>query len=108
MLGLTTGNLLAISIILGIIVIIASVYTLKYKIVEKSKWFKYRIIAVIVLTLGFIIHIIGDFLSSYGGESMELSVESIAHVILFIGFIFFIYASKEILAISKEYGYNVK
>ena len=94
------------SIIFGLIAVIMAFYASKYEVVQNSPWFKRNAIAILVLAVGFVVHMTGDFLSQFYGHTVELNIESLAHVILLVGFLLFFYASKQVLNISKEYGFK--
>jgi len=81
-------------------------YNWKYSIDENKKYIKKRSIGLLILSVGLIIHTLGDFLSPLYGSSLELGLESIAHVIILVSFIFFISSSKEILNGVKGYWFK--
>ena len=92
------------TIIVGIVASALAFYSLKYRLSETFSSVKFRAIAVLIFAVGFIIHTSGDYLSGAYGESIEHNLESIAHVIIFIGFIFLFYSTKHLLKTSEEYG----
>lgn len=98
--------LFIISIVLGILSLSFSISSKKSSIEVNKTFLKFRNTGIIILVLGFIVHTLGDFLGFYYREMTEHSVESLAHVIIFISFIFFINASKDILKNAKEYWLN--
>lgn len=98
--------LLSGSIILGITAVIMALFAKKYLIIESHpNWLKYRAIAIFFISIGFIIHTAGDFIYKEG-SAMDLSIESVGHMIIFIGFIFLFYTAREVLKIAEEYGFN--
>lgn len=93
------------TVLVGVIANISALAVSRYNRDDIS-WLKMRSVAILLLSSGFIIHTLGDFLGRFYGESMEIGLESVAHVIIFCGFIAFFYASKKILTFSEEYGYK--
>lgn len=92
------------TIIVGIIASAFAFYSLKYNLSETFSSVKFRAIAVLLFAVSFIIHTAGDYFSGTYGESIEHNLESIAHIIIFIGFIFLLYSTKHLLKTSEEHG----
>jgi hypothetical protein len=93
-------------ITLSALAVFFAFYNIKYAIEENKKYVKKRLIGLLLLSIGFIIHTLGDFLSSIYGSSVELGLESAAHVIILISFIFFIISAREILNSVKGYWFK--
>ncbi|HLC46885.1 MAG TPA: hypothetical protein VJI75_04040 [Candidatus Nanoarchaeia archaeon] len=93
-------------IILGALAVFLAFRSLNNEIVPESRWFRYRAFAILLLVIGYIVHNIGDFLSQSYGSNVELSIESVAHVIILIAFILFLYSARQVLGISRQYGFR--
>jgi hypothetical protein len=93
-------------IIFSVLAVFFAVYNIRYAIEENKKYVKKHMIGLLILSAGFIIHTLGDFLSPIYGRSMELGLESTAHIIILISFIFFIISAREILNSVKGYWFK--
>jgi len=89
----------SIALALGAIATLYSYVSMKSSIRENKAYLRYRFMGTAILSFGFTVHSLGDFFQTV----TELSIESAAHVIIFISFIFFIYASYDILKNAKRY-----
>ena len=96
---------LAGSVILGIIAVMVA-FSLRAEILPNTRWFRFMSFATLLLATGFVVHTLGDFLAPPYGYSAELALESIAHVIILVGFILFLLAARQVLDISKEHGFK--
>ncbi|MEK6900423.1 MAG: hypothetical protein AABX05_04840 [Nanoarchaeota archaeon] len=97
---------LIIAIVLGLNAVLFLLKAKKYSVEETEHALKFNLYGVIVLSLGFIIHIIGELTSVKYGSSTELAIESFAHVVIFCSFILFYYSAKH--AVEKSKGYWFK
>jgi len=101
------GTLTFVSIIvLGLIVACLGFYGKKYSFDENKKYLNLRAWGLLILALGFIIHTLGDYLSPTYGHSVELGLESSAHFIIMLSFVFFIISAKDMLKNTKEYWFK--
>ena len=91
-----------ILIVLGVVATCLGFYSNKYSIEVNKKYIRFRAVGLLLLVIGFIVHSTGDYLASRG-PLVELGLESIAHVIILVAFIFFIVGTKDILNKAKEY-----
>ncbi len=98
--------LLIASIVIGVTLGVLSLFTTKYAAFTSKKVLKTRATALILLAFGFAVHIFGDYLVPFYGEETELAVESIAHVILLIGFIILAVAAKNIFKETQRYWFK--
>lgn len=89
----------SIALILGAIATWYSYVSMSYSVTENKRYLRYRFLGITILSLGFVVHSLGDFFEPI----VELNIESFAHVIIFVSFIFFIYASSDILKNAKRY-----
>lgn len=87
------------AILLGSLSTIYSYKSIKFSIKENKEYLQNRFYGLLLLSLGFIVHSIGDFFS----ENIEMGIESLAHIIIFFSFIFLIRASHKILKNAKVY-----
>ena len=68
---------------------------------------KLRAYAISIICFGFIVHTAGDYFGGlYASENLELSLESIAHVIIFIAIILCTLSTKKIGDMTKEYKFK--
>ena len=89
----------SIALVLGAIATGYSYVSMNYSITENKKYLRYRFLGIAVLSVGFMVHSLGDFFE----QITELNIESFAHVIIFVSFILFIYASSDILESARKY-----
>ncbi len=102
----TIGVIFLATILIGIIATILAYYANKYALDELKKSLKLRTYALAIICFGFIIHTAGDYYGHlYGSENLELTLESIAHVIIFISIIICLLSTKKIMEISREYKF---
>lgn len=92
--------------VLSIAVIILGFHNLKFAIEENRQALKLRAAALVFLTFGAILHTIGDQLATSYGELLELTLESIAHVIILISFLIFLLSAKNILKKARMYWFK--
>jgi len=87
------------AIVLGSASTIYSYISIKSSIKENKEYLQNRFWGILFLSLGFIIHSLAFLFIPVilGG------LESLAHVVVFVSFIFFIKASRKILEKAKEY-----
>ena len=97
--------LLIAAIILGTVATFLAFKTQKYSIRENKYTLKYRAYGVLLIYIGFVMHTLGDVLSVYSGI-VELSLESIAHVIILVAFVTFYLASKKAEKKSRRYWFK--
>ena len=93
------------AIILGIIAIVLAFKAKQYSIEETVESSKLNYYGLILLTAGFVIHIIGDMFFSYYGAA-ELLIESFAHVVILIAFLYFYKAAKHAVKKSERYWFK--
>jgi len=96
------------TIIVGALVVAFSRYSLKkYGTEVGYQILKVKHIAIILLAIGFALHTAGDFFGTmFNSETVELVIESIAHIILFAAFVVMVKASQKIISTSKEYWFK--
>lgn len=95
------------TILIGIVATIFSFRTIKYSLEEISDSLRLRAYAVAIICFGFIIHTSGDFFGQlYSNEVLELTLESIAHVIIFVAIILFLLSTKKIMEVARAYKFN--
>ncbi len=96
------------TIIAGASVVAFSRYALKkYGTEVGYQVLKVKHISIILLAIGFSLHTAGDFFGSMlDSETVELVIESTAHIILFAAFIVMVKASEKIISTSKEYWFK--
>ena len=103
---------MAISIILTAMIILSAIavyfgfYCKKYSFDENKKYINMRSFGLLILALGYVIHTLGDYLSVFYGEKIELLLESSAHIIILVSFVFFIISAKEILKKARRYWFK--
>ena|SRR3989338_3274976 len=95
------------SIVLGVLASVSGFYSLNYAISENKSALKYYAIAVLIMSIGFIIHTSGDYFGvNYSNEDIELGLESFAHIILFIAFTIFAVSAKKTLNLAREFRFK--
>ena len=94
------------SIIGGVAGVWLGFTTLKYAIMANQEYLHARAIALVLLAIGFTVHTLGDYLVPVFGDAGEMILESIAHVILLIGFIIFLKSANSILASAEEHSFK--
>ena len=82
--------LFVLSVLIGAVAFFYSSASIKYSIEENKDYLKLRSLGILFLAIGFSIHSFGDYLGTVYSEIVEQSVESSAHVIIFVSFLFFI------------------
>ena len=92
--------------VLSAIAVYFGFYSKKFSFEENKQHLKLRAYGLLLLAFGFIVHTLGDVLSAGYGGDIELTLESSAHVIILIAFVFFIISAKEILKTAKEYWFK--
>ncbi|MEK6885555.1 MAG: hypothetical protein AABX17_01155 [Nanoarchaeota archaeon] len=101
------GVIFLATILIGIIATVLAYYANKYSLDELKKSLKLRLYAIALICFGFIVHTAGDYYGHlYGSENLELTIESIAHIIIFISIIICLLSTKKIMEISKEYKFK--
>ncbi|HME87309.1 MAG TPA: hypothetical protein VKE88_02760 [Candidatus Nanoarchaeia archaeon] len=96
-----------LTILVGIIVSLYAIYTNRYSIDENRRAVVQRTLAIFLLTLGFSIHTAGDFFGvMYNSETIELVLEDIAHVMLFISFSIFAFSASNLIKQTKEHWFK--
>jgi len=104
---LLIGVIFLATIIIGVIASIFSFKASKYSIDEMKSSLKLRAYAISIICFGFIVHTAGDYFGGlYASENLELSLESIAHVIIFIAIILCTLSTKKIGDMTKEYKFK--
>ncbi len=93
-------------IVLSVIAVYFAFRSKKSSIDENKRYISIRAWGLVILSAGFIVHTLGDFLSSRYGAIVELSLESLAHVIIMISFVFFIVSAHQILISAKGYSFK--
>ncbi|MBS3123526.1 hypothetical protein J4437_02730 [Candidatus Woesearchaeota archaeon] len=99
------GLILTTLIVFSIIAVALGFYCKKYSIEENAGYISLRAYGLLLLVAGYILHTFGDYFSVGYGATMELTLESIAHVIILVSFIFFIISAKKILAKARGYWF---
>ena len=66
----------------------------------------YRALGILLLYVGFSVHTLGDLLEPYYGEAGELLLESIAHVIILVSFVFFYKTALQAKLLTKEFWFR--
>ena len=95
------------AVILGGIASGLAFYAKKNSIPENKAFLNFYALAVLIMTIGFIVHTLGDFFSIlYNSEDLGHIIESTAHVILFISFLLFTLSADKILRVSKQYWFK--
>ena len=94
------------TIIFGIIAIIFAFKAQKYQIEEIRKVLSLRAYGIMLLCIGFSLHTLGDLLSPYYGDAIELLLESIAHVIILGSFIIFYMVTQYSIKSSRGYWFK--
>ena len=98
--------LLIATIVLGSITTFVSFRARDYGYEDHKRFLKFQAYGILIMYFGFSTHTLGDVLSVYYGESLELLLESIAHVIILISFVFFYKATLEVIKNTKEYWFK--
>jgi len=92
--------------IFSILAVFFAFYNIKYAVEENKKYVKKRLIGLILLSIGFIVHTFGELSSGGYGSPLELQLESLAHVIILFSFVFFISSARDILKSTKGYWFK--
>ena len=99
--------LYAASIVMGVLSTVFGFYSLNYAIRENKSALKYYAFAILLMSIGFIIHTSGDYFGgNYADKNLELGLESFAHVILFIAFTVFAVSAKKTLNLAREFKFR--
>lgn len=92
---------------LGVIASVFAFRARKYPISETKDFLKFYSLAVAIMSIGFIVHTTAEFIATiYNNAPLEHMGESIAHVILFVSFVFFVTASGRILRSAKQFWFR--
>ena len=98
--------LFAATVILGAVAVFFAFRAKHHSIEETEKLLKLRTYGILLLYVGFSVHTMGDMLSQSYGKSVELLLESIAHLVILVSFIFFYKMALCAIKNSKEYWFK--
>lgn len=103
-------NLMALfagTIIVGSAASAVAFYSKKYAIDENKEFLKFYAFAILLMSVGFSLHTSGDYFAElYGIESIEKTLESAAHVVLFASFLLFVNSSSKILKSARKFWFS--
>jgi len=101
-----TLTIFILTIAFGAVAVFFALKARRYAIKESKVPLKLHAYAIMAFCIGFSLHTLGDLLAAYYGDSMELLLESIAHVIILAAFIIFYNAAHQTVKSTKEYWFK--
>ncbi len=100
------GWLFYSTLVIGLIANILAFRVMKYPVSATRSATSTRAFAILVFSVGFSLHTLGDYLAVYYGTNIEFVIESASHVVLFAAFLMFLISARKLLETSKEYDFR--
>ncbi len=98
--------LLLAAVVLGAIAIYLAYKAKRDGFRDHKALLGFRALGMLMLYLGFAVHVGGDASSAYYGDPVALLLESIAHVIIMVSFFYFYKTALEAALQTKEFWFK--